>query len=109
MTFSLAAAPPLDSSGCLGLIVKCLNRDCGFRNWLDLCDLPPGITAPSVAQRARCGTCGHKGAHVEVVQPKSAMGLAGEVPASENIVHALELKQFIREQPYGSHPRVIRR
>lgn len=100
MTVALVTALPLDSAGCLGLIVKCLNRDCGFRNWLDLCDLPPGITAPSIAQRARCGTCGHKGAHVEVVQPKSAMGLAGGVPASENIAHAVALKQFIRKHPF---------
>lgn len=104
----MAAAPPLDSSVCLGLIVKCLNRHCGCRNWLDLCDLSPGITAPSVAQRARCSACGHKGAHVEVVQPKSAMGLAGGVPASENIAHAQELKQFIREHPFGSRPEAIK-
>jgi len=102
MTVALATAPPLDSSGCLGLIVTCLNRGCCFRNWLDLCDLPPSITVPSVAQRARCRTCGHKGAHVEVVQPKSAMGLAGGVSGSENIAHAARLKKFVREHPFGS-------
>jgi hypothetical protein len=99
---TLAAAPPLDSAGCLGLIVTCLNRGCCFRNWLDLCDLPPGITAPSVAQRARCSACGHKGAHVEVIQPKSAMGLAGGVPVSDNTAHAVDLKHFIRQNPYGA-------
>jgi hypothetical protein len=108
MNVALATAPPLDSAGCLGLIVTCLNRSCSFRNWLNLCDLPPGITAPSIAKRARCGTCGHKGANVEVVQPKSAMGLAGGVPASENIAHAQELKQFIREHPFGSRPEAIK-
>ena len=108
MTYALATAPSLDSSGCLGLIVTCLNQGCCIRNWLDLCDLSPGITAPSVAQRATCSACGHKGAHVEVVQPKSAMGLAGGVPASENIAHAQELKQFIREHPFSSRPEAIK-
>ena len=108
MTNTPTNAPQLDSPGCLGLIVTCLNRGCCFRNWLDIYDLPPGITAPSVAQRTRCSACGHKGAHVEVVPPKSAMGLTGGAPASENTEHAARLKQFIREHPFGSRPEAIK-
>jgi hypothetical protein len=94
-----ARIPTLQEIHAIGLIVRCANRDCRRRRWLDLHALPKHATVTSVAANALCQVCGNQGAHVEVVQPLAEIGEQRGKSGPRNIEHAAQLKRYIEEHP----------
>lgn len=106
MNQALTDIPLLKSNSCVGVIMTCQNRACRCRGWLDPHSLPSSATVPALERNARCRACGQKGAHVEVVWPKTSAGLASDVTNATNLAQAAALKKFILENPFGTSKRV---